>query len=157
MTIFGIGLLLVASGGFSLGVILFIKAVWGVQLIWTTNRTDLLIPIGALFMAVGLYFWASGAMVIRKAFYEKRLLTEGVYGWTRNPMYAAFILFLIPALSLLLNDMLLMLASAVMFVIFKISIRKEEAYLLEQFGEEYRRYIEQVPRLIPWIRKPGHS
>jgi protein-S-isoprenylcysteine O-methyltransferase Ste14 len=157
MTIFGIGLLLVASGGFSLGLILFVKAVWGVQWTWTTDHTDLLILIGALFMAVGLYFWASGAMVIRKAFDEKRLLTQGVYGWTRNPMYAAFILFLIPAVSLLMNDVLLLLASPVMYAVFRISIAKEETYLRQRFGDDYRRYAEQVPRLIPRIRKTGLS
>jgi protein-S-isoprenylcysteine O-methyltransferase Ste14 len=157
MTIFGIGLLLVASGGFSLGLILLVKAVWGVQLTWTTNHMDLLIPVGALFMAAGLYFWASGVRVIRKAFYEKRLLTEGVYGWTRNPMYAAFILFLIPSLSLLMNDVLIILASPVMYAVFRISIEKEETYLLQLFGDEYRRYTEQVPRLIPRIRKTGQS
>jgi protein-S-isoprenylcysteine O-methyltransferase Ste14 len=157
MTIFGIGLLLVASGGFSLGLILFVEAAWGVKLAWTTDHTDLLIPIGALFMAVGLYFWTSSAMVIRQAFDEKRLLTEGVYGWTRNPMYAAFILFLIPAVSLLMNDVLILLASLVLYVVFRISIEKEETYLLQRFGEEYRRYAEQVPRLIPRIRKTGQS
>jgi protein-S-isoprenylcysteine O-methyltransferase Ste14 len=157
MTIFGVGLLLVASGGFSLGLILFVEAVWGIQLTWTTDNTDLLIPIGALFMAAGLYLWASGAMVIRKAFYEKKLLTEGVYGWTRNPIYAAFILFLVPALSFLMNDVLIIIASPVLYAVFRISIWKEEAYLLGLFGDKYRRYTEQVPRLIPRVGLFGRS
>lgn len=149
MTIFGIGLLLVASGGFSLGLILFVEAVWGIKMNWTREHADLLSPIGALFMMAGLYFWASGAMAIRKAFNEKKLLTEGVYRLTRNPMYAAFILFIIPALSLLMNDVLIILASGVLYVVFRISIEKEENYLRQLFGNDYLRYVEQVPRLIP--------
>lgn len=155
MTIFGIGLLLVASGGFSLGLILFVEAVWGIKLTWTRDHTDLLPAIGALFMAAGLYFWASGAMAIRKAFYEKRLLTEGVYRLTRNPMYAAFILFIIPALSLLMNDVLIILASGVLYVVFRISIEKEEKYLSQLFGDEYQRYCKQVPRLVPCMKRSG--
>ena len=74
---------------------------------------------------MGFSFWASGAMAIRKAFYEQRLLTDGIYSVTRNPMYAAFILFLIPAISFLMNDVLIILASVVLYIVFRIKINKE--------------------------------
>jgi len=154
MTIFGIGLLMVASGGFSLGLILLLEAVGGVRLTWTTTHDDVLIPLGAIFAAVGFYFWLSGVRMVRKAFYEEKLMTEGVYAYTRNPMYAAFILFLIPALSLLMNDVLIILTSAILYAVFRINIGKEEDFLQRQFGEDYRRYAEKVPRLIPQFVRP---
>ncbi|HPX55853.1 MAG TPA: isoprenylcysteine carboxylmethyltransferase family protein [Syntrophales bacterium] len=154
MTIFGIGLLMVASGGFSLGLILLLEAVGGVRLTWTTTHDDVLIPLGAIFAAVGFYFWLSGVRMVRKAFYEEKLMTEGVYAYTRNPMYAAFILFLIPALSLLMNDVLIILTSAILYAVFRINIGKEEDFLQRQFGEDYRRYAEKVPRLIPRFVRP---
>ena len=155
MTIFGIGLLMVASGGFSLGLILLLEAVGGVRLTWTTTHDDVLIPLGAIFAAVGFYFWLSGVRLIRKAFDEKRLLTKGVYAHTRNPIYAAFILFLIPALSLLMNDVLIVLSSVVLYAVFRINIGQEEDWLLQQFGDDYRRYAEEVPRLFPRFSRPG--
>jgi len=156
MTIFGIGLLLVASGGFSLGVILMLEAVGGIHLTWTTTHDVVLIPLGALLAVAGFYLWLSGVQVIRKAFYEKKLLTEGVYAYTRNPIYAAFIIFLIPSLSLLMNDVFIMLTSAILYAVFRINIGQEEAYLLQQFGDDYRRYAETVPRLIPRFGRPKH-
>ena len=81
-------------------------------------------------------------------------MTEGVYAYTRNPMYAAFILFLIPALSLLMNDVLIILTSAILYAVFRINIGKEEDFLQRQFGEDYRRYAEKVPRLIPRFVRP---
>jgi len=155
MTIFGIGLLLVSSAGFSLGMILLLEAAGGIQLSWTTAHEGVLIFLGALLAAVGFYFWLSGVRLIRKAFDEKRLLTKGVYAHTRNPVYAAFILFLIPALSLLMNDVLIVLSSVVLYAVFRINIGKEEDWLLQQFGDDYRRYAEEVPRLFPRFSWPG--
>ena len=154
MTIFGIGLLLVASGGFSLALILLMEAAGGIHLNWTTTHDAVLIPLGALLAAAGLYLWLSGVRMIRNAFYEKRLLTEGVYAHTRNPIYAAFILFLIPALSFLMNDVLIVLASVILYAVFRINIGQEEDYLLQQFGDDYRRYAEKVPRLFPRFSLP---
>ncbi|MBN1547514.1 MAG: isoprenylcysteine carboxylmethyltransferase family protein [Syntrophaceae bacterium] len=153
MTIFGIGLLLVATGGFSLGTVLLLESACGIKWSWTTAYPEILIPLGTIWAAIGFFFWVASIIGVRKAFYEMTLLTDGVYGLTRNPMYAAFILFLIPAVSLLMNDVLIVLASLVLYVVFRISIKKKEDYLLELFGDEYRRYAEQVPQLIPRLRQ----
>ena len=149
MTIFGIGLLLMAAGGFSLALILLVEALWGVQLHWCESCSQLLIPLSAFLAAPGFFFWISSIMTIRKAFDEKKLLTNGVYGLTRNPMYAAFILFLIPSVSFLMNNPLIVLASGALYIVFRMKIHKEEAYLLEVFGDDYRWYAVRVPRLIP--------
>jgi protein-S-isoprenylcysteine O-methyltransferase Ste14 len=157
MTIFGIGLLLVASGGFSLALILLVEALWGAKWAWCDTCSPILTPLGIVFAALGFFFWASGAMAIRKAFYARRLLTDGVYRLTRNPMYAAFILFLIPAVSFLMNDVLIVLASGVLYVVFRLKIKKEESYLMELFGDDYNRYAEQVPRLVPRLKIFGRK
>jgi protein-S-isoprenylcysteine O-methyltransferase Ste14 len=39
-----------------------------------------------------------------------------------------------------------------MFVVFKISIRKEERYLSREYGEEYQQYSKRVAQLIPFIK-----
>ena len=67
-------------------------------------------------------------------------------------MYAAFIIFLIPAVSLLSGDLLIQLVSVIMFVAFKGLIRKEESFLKKEFGEDFERYASRVAQLIPFVR-----
>ena len=49
-------------------------------------------------------------------------------------IFFAFIVFLVPALSLLFNDLLLLVPSVVMFLVFRVVIRSEEEFLAERFG-----------------------
>jgi protein-S-isoprenylcysteine O-methyltransferase Ste14 len=79
-------------------------------------------------------------------------MTDGVYRYSRNPMYAAFIIFLIPTVSLLSGDLLILLVSVIMFVAFKGLIRKDESFLKKEFGEDFERYASQVAQLIPFVR-----
>jgi len=98
-------------------------------------------------------------------FLEKpRLVTKGVYGITRNPLYfgvlqcesgAALLAFhqlplLIPrSYSFYLGILALALLYAVSFN--WIMAVREARYLERCFGEDYRRYSSGLPFVIPWI------
>ena len=43
----------------------------------------------------------------------------------------------------------------ILYAVFRINIGQEEDYLLQQFGNDYRRYAEEVPRLFPRFSRPG--
>ena len=44
----------------------------------------------------------------------------------------------------------------ILVVMYAYLSRKEEADMLAQFGEEYRRYVERTPRFVPGrLRAPG--
>jgi len=76
------------------------------------------------------------------------LVTDGVYGITRNPMYFSLLL-LYAGISIALNLWWpIVLAPALILAIDRIVIAREEAYLLRRFGDEYRRYRERVRRWI---------
>jgi len=79
------------------------------------------------------------------------LITQGVYQLVRNPMYTGFIVFIVPGLSLILNNPLIILSSIVMLLVFKINIYKEEQYLKQQFGAAYQDYMLKVKQIIPFI------
>ena len=68
------------------------------------------------------------------------IVTDGVYGWTRNPMYLG--MALIYAGIALLFDSVIALALLVpaVLVIQRQVIEREEAYLEGKFGEPYRSY-----------------
>lgn len=45
---------------------------------------------------LAIVFWVSGGLKAEKAFREHRLETSGVFRLTRNPPYAAFMVFMVP-------------------------------------------------------------
>lgn len=107
---------------------------------------------GSILVVTGFVIWALGARVIHKAFREGRLLTTGVYGLVRNPMYSAFIVFVSPGVALWFRSWILLTMPVVAYVIFRLLIRKEEVYLQEKFGQAYLDYKRRVNALIPFAR-----
>ncbi len=80
---------------------------------------------------------------------EHSLVTNGIYRHIRHPMYAAHLLWAI-AQGLLLENWLAGWAFLVVFVPFYlIRVPKEEQMMLEQFDEQYRRYISLTGGIIP--------
>jgi protein-S-isoprenylcysteine O-methyltransferase Ste14 len=76
------------------------------------------------------------------------LIVEGPYRFSRNPLYLAMTLAQL-GLGLLLDDAWIVVLSAVsLAVVHFIAVRPEEAYLLERFGEPYRRYLASVRRYL---------
>lgn len=73
------------------------------------------------------------------------LLTEGVFGYSRNPIYLGNCLQYV-GLSLLYNSLwpLVLLAPAVAYL--DRVVAREERYLEATFDEEYRRYSDDVGR-----------
>lgn len=77
-----------------------------------------------------------------------KLLKEGIYARTRNPRYLDLLLGL-AGWSLVLNYRTVYVMTLAMVPAIYLVILLEERELRERFGEEYERYLEEVPRLIP--------
>jgi protein-S-isoprenylcysteine O-methyltransferase Ste14 len=81
---------------------------------------------------------------------DQKLVTEGIYRNIRHPLYLGEIMRnhgSALALSSLYGFILMSLAT--LFLHFRMEI--EEIMLLEEFGEQYRQYMEETYRLIPYI------
>jgi protein-S-isoprenylcysteine O-methyltransferase Ste14 len=76
------------------------------------------------------------------------LATTGDYARSRNPIYLAFIIFLLGVAMLLSSDWLMLLIVPFVLIIHFGVIRREEAYLLARFGKQYSDYMSRVPRYI---------
>ena len=76
------------------------------------------------------------------------LVVSGPYRWTRNPMYVGLTLWYL-GITAWVNALwpLLALPMALLTMHYGV-IRREEAYLERQFGEEYRRYKATVRRWL---------
>jgi protein-S-isoprenylcysteine O-methyltransferase Ste14 len=78
----------------------------------------------------------------------KQLVTSGIYHFTRNPIYLGFLLFVI---GLPLNSGLywgIVLAPFYVFMMNRLIIQHEEAYLKRKFGKTYTGYASRVRRWI---------
>ena len=74
------------------------------------------------------------------------LVTDGVFGWLRNPMYVGASLFLAGLAIMLASDWMLVMTVGFVLVIHFGVVKREERYLVAKFGEPYRQYMSQVPR-----------
>jgi len=79
---------------------------------------------------------------------REALVTSGPYHYVRNPIYLGAFTFII-ALALVAANWLLLLPALVLITIIYRQIDKEEAMLIDRFGDEYREYMKRTPRIIP--------
>ena len=110
-----------------------------------------LIP-GVVLLAVGLPMLVVAAISVKGAYKKDELATTGIFGVVRNPIYAAWIVFNIPGLVLLLRSWPMFFAPLLAYGLFRLLVGKEEKYLEERFGQAYLEYKARVPELVPWPR-----
>jgi len=83
---------------------------------------------------------------------EPSVIRKGVFGIVRHPIYLGSILFYSGLLVLTLS--IIAAAVWILIIAFYCFISKyEEKLLLEKFGKNYEEYKEEVPMLIPRIRR----
>jgi protein-S-isoprenylcysteine O-methyltransferase Ste14 len=78
----------------------------------------------------------------------RQLVTSGIYRFTRNPIYLGFLLMVI---GLPLNSGLywgIVLAPFYVFMLHRLIIQHEEAYLERKFGKAYTSYMSRVRRWL---------
>jgi protein-S-isoprenylcysteine O-methyltransferase Ste14 len=83
---------------------------------------------------------------------EHRLVTQGVYARVRHPMYASIWLFAL-AQPLLVHNWLAGAFGVLAFgLLYALRVPREEALMLDTFGDEYRAYMQRTGRLWPGLR-----
>ena len=152
MSILGIGPGLAIVGAAAATIVIVLRRVASCSVSLSSPWQGWAYWAGLVLLVVGVYFWISSAALVRRAFDSRQLVRRGVYGVSRNPMYAGFIVFIIPGLALAMNEMLLFIISIAMFAAFKLRIGREEEFLAKEFGSEFEQYRKSVPQLIPFVR-----
>ncbi|MEP6894989.1 MAG: isoprenylcysteine carboxylmethyltransferase family protein [Chloroflexota bacterium] len=96
-----------------------------------------------LFVSIGNGIYPTSAT--RK---EHKLSTSGPYRWVRHPLYtvgaALFISF-----GLMADNWYIAALGILTFILMAIRTPKEEANLMEKFGDEYREYMKHTGRFFP--------
>lgn len=78
------------------------------------------------------------------------LVARGPYRWVRHPSYAGSLLTILGVL-LCATNLVALLAFALPVAGYAYRIRVEERALAEGLGDEYRRYMRQTARLVPFL------
>jgi len=97
---------------------------------------------------------AAGSVTRRRSRTVQRLVTYGVFGWVRNPLYVGN--FLIWMGFTIISGVLWFLPIAIVLfaVEYSLIVRYEEGVLESIFGAEYLAFKQSTPR---WIPRPPRS
>jgi protein-S-isoprenylcysteine O-methyltransferase Ste14 len=78
----------------------------------------------------------------------KAVVVTGPYRFSRNPIYVAFLIFVL-SFALLANSYWFVFAAVLLLILLHFGVvRREEIYLSEKFGDEYSAYCSRVRRWI---------
>ena len=121
---------------------------------WGFTAASVRYTSAAVLLVSGIVILIHSGLNIINAFKNKRLATEGFYRYTQNPMYSSYSFFIIPGVSLLLNNWLFLAVSATIYMITLKLISSEESPLLKIFGNDYRNYTASTPFYLPLPKFP---
>ena len=113
----------------------------------------LLMP-GILLILIGVPFLIIAALTVARAYNSDKLVTDGIYKFCRHPLYAAWVVFIVPGIVLLVNSWIGLTIPIFMYFMLRILVREEEVYMESVFGSEYLEYKKNVPCILPvgWIK-----
>jgi len=111
--------------------------------------------VGGLLLVTGLGLMAAAFGLFRSTGQDPKpwevtpeIISTGIYGFTRNPMYVSMGL-LQAGIGLALSNLWVVLLVPVTWItIYRLAIRYEEAYLERKFGSEYLDYKRAVRRWV---------
>lgn len=93
-----------------------------------------------------LIFKRKGGVEKGKSYvHTKTLVVTGIYSIIRHPQYTAGILFSL-ALTLIAQNWLVLSFGVILIPLLYIDIVMADKHELEKFGDEYKRYMQRVPR-----------
>jgi len=107
-------------------------------------------PLGISIVLLGmaLRVWSQQHLHYRLKV-KKILTTIGPYSIIRNPIYVGNMVLCLGAMITSKLLWLVPIALFYCFIIYSLVVRYEERHLLEKFGEDYQRFLSEVPRWIP--------
>lgn len=123
------------------------RMLWPVPIPWEAALAS-----GGVALVAGITLCAAGMLKfgsVRRMFGRdtSRLITDGIYAWSRNPQNVGWILAQF-GIALIGRSGLALLLSTVFAAIFLVYVRYEERHLENVFGDEYRAYLQRSHRFV---------
>jgi protein-S-isoprenylcysteine O-methyltransferase Ste14 len=119
----------------------------GEQAVWSWVVGLLLVAIGESVRLAGVA--AAGTVTRRRSRDVQRLVTYGIFGWVRNPLYVGNFLAWM-GFTVVSGVLWFLPVAAILFAIeYTLIVRYEEGVLESIFGREYLEYKQRTPRWFP--------
>lgn len=102
---------------------------------------------------IGWIFWAVGMILVILSYYHlyyrkaKVLIDSGTYAVVRHPLYLGWILSTFVATIFLYQHWLFVIIGVPGIASIYLISREEERLNIERFGDDYERYMQEVPRM----------
>ncbi len=114
--------------------------------------------IGTAMMLVGVLLVILGWSVIHKHYWSKEagegeLVKTGIYRYIRHPQYTGFLLITLGMIFDWLTLPLIIMWPLLLFIYYRLA-RREEADMLAEFGDAYRRYQAHTGMFLPRLWQP---
>jgi len=90
---------------------------------------------------------------LNKKVYADTLVTRGIFGVTRNPLYVGNLLAAAGILVVHNNPMVYLIAGLFTLFSYQAIVLTEERFLRNRFGEEFEQYCREVPRWRPRLSR----
>lgn len=124
------------------------------------NAVTWLGGVGLIGIGLAVLGWAIRHLSLRRAFgveiyaspAESTLITSGPYAYVRNPLYLGVTISLI-GWTLLLQSVVLAVATALMIMHFIFVAKWEERELLSRLGAKYDNYRRDTPLFVPRLHR----
>ena len=100
--------------------------------------------IGWIWLIAGFAAFVTTLIQFIYNFPKGKLITNGMYAVSRNPIYSCWIIFILPATGMICNNWIFFAAALVMVIATTFLVREEEVQLLKCFGQKYYEYKNRV-------------
>lgn len=120
---------------------------------WRTVGGGLVLLVGVLITQAGARALLRRGTNVNPMRPALALTTDGVYRWTRNPMYVGGLPLMLGLAIVFALDWLPLFMVPASFLLHFGVVRREEQYLDEKFGDDYRGYKARVPRYLGLPRR----
>ena len=112
-----------------------------------------IIGVGLIIFGFYLNYSAKRKSKLFEMVADNKLITTGVYGIVRNPVYSAVLSACTGAVCIS-NNLILFCIPLICWVYMTVFLKlTEEKWLAELYGQEYAEYCKKVNRCIPWFPK----
>jgi protein-S-isoprenylcysteine O-methyltransferase Ste14 len=109
----------------------------------------LLSILGIALILIGVPFFIIPIKKVTHAYNANALVTDGIFRCCRHPLYASWVVFIVPGIFFLINSWIGLTTPIFMYFILRLLVRKEETYLESVFGSKYLEYKKNVPCILP--------
>jgi protein-S-isoprenylcysteine O-methyltransferase Ste14 len=112
---------------------------------WLGVGMGVLCVLGIYWLFVSIGSGITSTSATRK---EHKLVTNGIYRWIRHPLYTVGSSFIV-SFGMMADNWFIAMFGILAFILMAIRMPKEEANLIEKFGDEYREYMKRTGRFLP--------